>query len=51
MWAAEQSEARIAKEDASQAKLATGALGLDLYGMRALLASLGVDYVESIDDL
>ena len=50
-WAAEQSEARIAKEDAARAKLATGELGLDMYGMRKLLEAVGVSYVESIDDL
>jgi 4-hydroxy-4-methyl-2-oxoglutarate aldolase len=50
-WAADQSEARTAKEEATRAKLGAGELGLDLYGLRATLAALGVTYVDSIDDL
>jgi 4-hydroxy-4-methyl-2-oxoglutarate aldolase len=46
-WAAEQSAARIAKEDATRARLHAGELGLDLYGLRAKLAELGVRYVEA----
>ena len=40
------SRAREAKEAATRARLAAGELGLDLYGLRPLLASLGVVYVD-----
>ena len=46
-WALEQSTARIAKEDETRTKLQAGELGLDLYGLRAKLAELGVEYVDS----
>jgi 4-hydroxy-4-methyl-2-oxoglutarate aldolase len=46
-WAVEQSTARIAKENETRAQLAAGDLGLDLYGLRAKLAELGVEYVDS----
>jgi 4-hydroxy-4-methyl-2-oxoglutarate aldolase len=38
--------ARVANEDAKRAKLAAGELGVDMYGLRALLADLGVTYVD-----
>ncbi len=44
------SEARLAKEEATRKALATGELGLDLYGMREKLAALGVEYVDRDDD-
>jgi len=50
-WALEQSEARLAKEEASRAKLQAGELGVDLYGLRSKLAELGVTYVDTLDDL
>ena len=40
------SDARIAKEEQSRAKLRKGELGLDFYGLRAKLAELGVQYVD-----
>ncbi len=46
-WALEQATARIAKEDETRTKLRAGELGLDLYGLRAKLAELGVEYVDS----
>jgi len=49
-WAAEQSESRIAKEDAARARLSAGELGVDFYGLRAKLAELGVTYVDSLDE-
>jgi 4-hydroxy-4-methyl-2-oxoglutarate aldolase len=49
-WAVEQAAARIAKEDATRARLRAGELGLDLYGLRAKLAELGVRYVEDEGD-
>jgi 4-hydroxy-4-methyl-2-oxoglutarate aldolase len=39
---------RIAKEAASRAALAAGTLGVDMYGLRPLLARLGVQYVDRL---
>jgi 4-hydroxy-4-methyl-2-oxoglutarate aldolase len=44
-WALEQSRARVAKEDATRARLASGELGVDIYGLRATLDELGVEYL------
>ncbi len=38
--------ARAASEDAKRVKLAAGELGVDMYGLRALLKELGVTYVD-----
>ena len=40
-------EQRRAKEERSRARLKSGELGLDMYGLRAKLAELGVEWVES----
>ncbi len=45
-WALDQSRARIAKEAATRARLEAGELGVDLYGLRARLTELGVEYVD-----
>jgi 4-hydroxy-4-methyl-2-oxoglutarate aldolase len=50
-WALEQSQARLAKEEAARAKLAAGELGLDFYGLRDKLAAMGVEWVDSADEL
>jgi 4-hydroxy-4-methyl-2-oxoglutarate aldolase len=50
-WARARSEERMAKETASRARLAAGELGLDLYGLRATLDELGVEYVDRADEL
>ena len=50
-WACKQSEARIAKEGQTRARLEAGELGVDFYGLRATLSALGVTYVDSLDDL
>jgi 4-hydroxy-4-methyl-2-oxoglutarate aldolase len=50
-WALEQSRARIAKETATRERLRAGELGVDIYGLRDKLASLGVRYVDSIDEV
>ena len=50
-WAWKQSEARIAKEGQTRARLEAGELGVDFYGLRATLSALGVTYVDSLDDL
>ena len=44
------SEARLAKEEEARKALATGELGVDLYGMREKLAALGVEYVDRDGD-
>jgi 4-hydroxy-4-methyl-2-oxoglutarate aldolase len=44
-------EQRRAKEVSSRARLKSGELGLDMYGLRGKLAELGVEWVESEDDL
>lgn len=44
-WALERAQERVAKEEATRARLAAGELGVDIYGLRATLADLGVDYV------
>jgi len=38
--------ARMGDEDVKRAKLAAGELGVDMYGLRTLLADLGVTYVD-----
>ncbi len=38
------SEQRVKKEDITREKLARGELGLDMYGLRAKLAELGLEY-------
>lgn len=48
-WALERSDARLAKEEAARARLAGGELGVDLYGLRAKLVELGVEYVDRLD--
>ena len=47
VWA--KSIEREAKEAATRARLAAGELGVDIYGLRPLLATLGVEYVDGID--
>jgi 4-hydroxy-4-methyl-2-oxoglutarate aldolase len=48
-WALAQSNARLAKETQSRARLSAGELGLDFYGLRDKLAELGVEYIDSLD--
>jgi 4-hydroxy-4-methyl-2-oxoglutarate aldolase len=48
-WALAQSNARLAKETQSRARLSAGELGVDFYGLRDKLAELGVEYVDSLD--
>jgi 4-hydroxy-4-methyl-2-oxoglutarate aldolase len=50
-WALAQSSARLAKEAGTRARLEAGELGLDFYGLRKTLADLGVEYIDSLDDL
>jgi 4-hydroxy-4-methyl-2-oxoglutarate aldolase len=44
-WAVERSRERAAREDGTRARLAEGDLGVDIYGLRATLEALGVEYV------
>ena len=46
--ALEDSRRRLARERETRARLASGELGLDVYGMRDQLADLGVVYVDNI---
>ena len=39
---------RLDKEAASRKRLAAGELGLDMYGLRAKLIALGVEYVDEL---
>jgi len=50
-WALENSRARLDKEEATRAKLLAGELGLDFYGLRDKVLSLGVEYVDRLDQL
>jgi 4-hydroxy-4-methyl-2-oxoglutarate aldolase len=43
-------QARVAKEERNREALASGQLGLDLYGLRDKLAALGVEYVKAEPD-
>lgn len=44
--AAKASQARVAKEEKSREKLRAGELGIDMYGLRAKLKEMGVEYVD-----
>jgi 4-hydroxy-4-methyl-2-oxoglutarate aldolase len=43
--------ARAAREDAARAAFRQGELGLDRYGLRAILSELGVEYVDYADGI
>jgi 4-hydroxy-4-methyl-2-oxoglutarate aldolase len=43
-WGLDQARQRVAREDATRARLAAGELGLDIYGLRATLDALGVEH-------
>jgi len=45
-WGLEQTEARLAKEAGTRARLEAGELGLDMYGLRDQLIGLGVEWVD-----
>ncbi|MGH1492036.1 MAG: 4-carboxy-4-hydroxy-2-oxoadipate aldolase/oxaloacetate decarboxylase [Acidimicrobiales bacterium] len=47
-WALEKSEARIANEAATRAKLEAGELGVDFYGLRDKILDLGVEYIDRL---
>jgi len=45
-WALEQSQERLAKEEAMRGVLESGQLGVDVYGLRQKLIDMGVEYVD-----
>ncbi len=47
--ALELSNARLAKETETRARLEAGELGLDFYGLRTKLTAMGVEWVERLD--
>jgi 4-hydroxy-4-methyl-2-oxoglutarate aldolase len=47
----ESAQARLDAEEAKRQKLADGAPGLDLYGMRERLAEAGLVYVDDLESL
>jgi len=47
-WALEQSQARLATEEVTRARLEAGELSVDFYGLRDQLAELGVEYVDRL---
>lgn len=47
-WAVEQSQSRLAKEEATRGRLEAGELGVDFYGLRDKLAELGVEYIDRL---
>ena len=49
-WALAQSEARLATEAETRARLEAGELGLDIYGLRSKLAEMGVAWLEAEPD-
>lgn len=51
VWGLEQSNQRLAKEEATRGRLQAGELGIDMYGLREKILELGVEYVDSLDDL
>ena len=48
-WALEKSEARIANEATTRARLEAGELGVDFYGLRDKLTELGVEYIDALE--
>ncbi|NNC78864.1 MAG: 4-carboxy-4-hydroxy-2-oxoadipate aldolase/oxaloacetate decarboxylase, partial [Acidimicrobiales bacterium] len=45
-WALDRSNERLAKEEATRARLEAGELGVDFYGLRDRLVDLGVDWID-----
>jgi 4-hydroxy-4-methyl-2-oxoglutarate aldolase len=47
---AKAAEQRRLKEELTRRRLESGELGIDIYGLRAKLAELGVEYVDIVDE-
>jgi len=47
-WALDKSEERLANEAETRARLEAGELGLDMYGLRAKLDDMGVEFVDRL---
>ena len=50
-WALDMSRQRVANEEDARERLAAGELGLDMYGLRQQLVDMGVDWVDTLDDV
>lgn len=50
-WALEQTNARLAKEADVRARLEAGELGFDFYGLRPKAIEMGIEFLDSADDL
>lgn len=50
-WALEQSTERLAKEATVRARLEAGELGFDFYGLRDKAVEIGIEFLDSADDL
>jgi 4-hydroxy-4-methyl-2-oxoglutarate aldolase len=47
-WALDTSRERLVKEAGTRAQLEAGVLGLDLYGLRAKLVDMGVEFIDEM---
>lgn len=50
-WALEGTQARLAKEAGVRARLEAGELGFDFYGLRDKAVAMGIEFLDSADDL
>ena len=50
-WALEKTNERLSREAGTRARLEAGELGLDLYGLRDKAVELGIEFLDSADDL
>jgi 4-hydroxy-4-methyl-2-oxoglutarate aldolase len=47
-WALESVDKRLADETTMRERLRAGELGVDIYGLRAKLADMGVEYLDRL---
>ena len=47
-WALDAARERLAKEAGTRSQLGAGVLGLDLYGLRAKLVDMGVEFIDEM---
>lgn len=50
-WGLEGTNTRLAKEAATRARLEAGELGFDFYGLREKAIAMGIEFLDSADDL